>query len=480
MGSLADKKAVPSRLRKSIRSGGLSMARIISPILARKGGLFVDVEVSDSGTVFNSVPILRPDIAPVIYPAPLEYDDTRNTADYVLKNAYVLIGFLEGTSSPVVLGLVRSSFSRRSSSSISSSTSGTTTSGHETATVNDGVLKARDPYSRVMVKNVNGDILLVAFDLDVTEWERLPGPEQRQSKLRAALLYGNAKVQVTLRGNKSIMRITRNQIRGTSEFQTQPEHPAYERFLLARHFVTYKNLLEYPYIASLAHRIAALEKRVQTIVDLGMGEMMQVSPVFLGYKSNTTEPFLKNAYNSIMVDVDGPGSNPPVPITSVHSDAVKEALGTGDTQSPNPKAVHEEIKSGYSTGSGINEMTVRGLGDYANMANRIGLRTAFFGNDLDVPVGFGGTDQGAALGLATGGSGLTIEEAFSDDNSQETDMPKKVLWEAMMSALVHVQAIVDSNVVLQAGTGDSKGGDYIVPEVGGRLTLTYSDEPDEQ
>ena len=364
-----------SRLRKAIRSTGLVIGRITSEVKTRAGEQFVDVFAGDAGSDYKDVPILRASTDFVSLPKGTAVETNKD----VLKHGVnVLLGFLYGTRSPVVLGVVnsggggplktvRSDESRTGDKELDN--------GLPVAYSGDRMLSNEENGSRIIIRSADGDISVFVWDLDLDAYNKAKSPEDREQILIESLA-SSPDFSVFLYGMQSSFRIIRNSTNQTVELTNDNE-----RVLNARYWGMYKNLVEYPYIASLAYRIRSLEDLMDAIA-----KVMEALKVLAG-AGNPIE--IVNALPKLLEAVQT---------------FIDLLLGKS------PKTVRSQMAVGFDPEKVLTSVlfvrdqggdTFLPLAAYAAIAKQLGLTATSVanGDQVDRPFGFGGSDQIPPLGL---------------------------------------------------------------------------------
>ena len=359
-----------SRLRKSIRSMGLKIARIISEVKTIQGVQLVDVFDGESGSDYKDVPILRPTSDFVSLPGGVQ--ELSNTD--VLKNGTsVLLGFLEGSRSPVVLGVVNSGAGGIFKQIISEEArtgDKKVDNGLPVPFDGDAVYGSQKVASTIIIRSDDGDIGLYVFDVPLVEINNAKTPAERNAIFEEAILR-NPNFDIFLFGMESavrILKVTNANVIPTNDF---------ERVLNARYWGAYKNLIEYPYIASLAARI----QNIEDLLD-ALGTVMNI---FKAVFSNPADLVTQapNAVEGIETLMDLlTGTKKP--------QTVRRQLAFGADRDLGPASLQILREAGGDTFLPL--VVYEAIGNILKIHNPI-LTNSKEDKDINRPIGFGGSNQ---------------------------------------------------------------------------------------
>ena len=355
-----------SKLRKAIRSTGLKVARVSSPVKTSRGVQYVDVFDGDSGSEYKDVPILRQSADFIALP---HGSSGADAGDILAFGVAVLLGFLEGSRAPVVLGVINSGAGGELKQVRAA---GTRTGVKKLDNAlplpyeGDRMLSNEENVSRIILRAADGDISVFVWDMDLEAYNKAKTPAEKEAIIQESLSR-DPNFDLFLYGAAASFRIIRNSTNQEAEILNDNE-----RILNARYWGVYKNLVEYPYIASLAHRIRTLE-------DL-MGSMLTVMEALATLAATGDPTKLPDLAPSL-------------------ADFIEAAAGP-----KNPEAVREKITFGVNTKQTTPD--VEGVRDqgadqflplvvYEWIANQIGITTQTIesSDDIDRPMGFGGSAQ---------------------------------------------------------------------------------------
>lgn len=364
-----------SRLRKAIRSTGLKIARVVSEVRTVKGIQFVDVSDADSGSEHKDVPIMRASSDFVSIPYQ-KADDS--AADLIKFGVYVVLGFLEGSRAPVVLGIINNgaggkfkqirSHSKKSGDKLKDNAAPFAYEGDRSLTNDENA-------SAIRIRSADGDISVFVLDMDLKAFNNAKTPEER-ANLLAEAISRSPNFDIFLYGINSAVRILRNTT------GTETDSNDNERVLNARYWGLYKNTVEYPYIASLAYRI----RNIEDLLD-ALGTFVTALKTLAG------------------------AGNPLDLVAALPNlvDAATTFLGLL-TGTKKPSVVRNQLAFGIDKSKGLSSLLfVREQGGdtflplffYQAMANIFGISktTIESADNIDRPLGFGGTPQLSPLNL---------------------------------------------------------------------------------
>ncbi len=365
-----------SRLRKAIRSTGLKIARVVSDVRTVSGIQMVDVFDADNGSEHKDVPIMRATSEYISFP--YVKADGSNT-DLLKFGVSVVLGFLEGSRAPVVLGVVNSG-GGGSFREIRSSDTRTGEKAKDNSIPQsfegDRAFANDENASKIILRSADGDISVFVFDIDLDAFNNAKSPSEKEAILQEALSR-SPNFDLFLYGAQAAFRVLRN-VKGTTlDFENDNE-----RVLNARYWGLYKNTVEYPYIASLAHRI----RNIENLLD-ALGDLMKALKTLAGAGNPidlvTGLPDLVKAVDTFLSLLTG--TNKPSVVRNQLAFGIDKNLGL-----PSLKFIRDQGGD-----------TFLPLFFYQAMANIFGISTTTInsGDDIDRPLGFGGSPQLDPLNL---------------------------------------------------------------------------------
>ena len=369
-----------SRLRKAIRSLGLKIGRISSPIRSMGNCQVVDVADPDSGSEYKDVPVVRPDASFVNFP----YNQIEDSTDVLKNGISVLLGFLEGTRAPVVLGVVSQGLGGAFRQMRSNEArTGDKTKDNAAPQLYEGDTGVTNPEtgSLLAIRGADGDVVVVVYDLDVAAYDSAKTPEER-SAILAEAASRSPDFFVSLFGENGAFRLLRNPDLANDNSLNNRDT---ERVLNARYWGMYKNLVEYPYVASLAARVRNIEDILSLFENL-MKALQKLSNATDPVGMVNALPELAEAVAAILEALLG-GNKP---------SRVRNQLTYGlDIDAP---TIVDKVASIQFTREQGGD-TFLPLFYYQAAANFLGISTKPLttSDSIDRPFGFGGSQQYGAL-----------------------------------------------------------------------------------
>ena len=356
-----------SLLRKAIRSTGLKICRISSEVKNLGNSQVVDVSDPDSGSEYKDVPILRPDGAFISLP----FKKVEEAQDVLRHGTSVLLGFLEGSRAPVVLGVLSTGLGGAFARPIEQNKkTGDKKTDNAVPNLYEGDTGLTNPQtgSLFAIRSDDGDVSIVVFDIDKNAFNLAQNQAEKNTIVQEALSR-SPNFDVFLYGAFGSARFLRNP---NPNFVNAPQNIDTERVLNARYWGMYKNLVEYPYIASLAYRIRALEDRSSALEQFMKAFQTALSGNFIA-----GVPALLTAMKDLMKVLSG---------------------------NLNGQTVRRQLYQGFDQDKGLlSALFVREQGEdsflplvyYQEIAKMAGIAVATMSDedDIDRPFGFGGSNQ---------------------------------------------------------------------------------------